>query len=212
MAGCALVLTGCNFAVQSPTATPSASPTETLTRTPLATATATLTPTPVATHTATPRPSLTPRPSMTPLPTAPLTPTATPYPAAGLAYDQWTPVDIPQELDGGLDRPYFAVVSLNERTGGTSNPNTPVPDTEVETLFLVNPSSGQLIEVLDLPVTTDDRIYWAPDGSKLVYFVEPTLLADGTRAGGLYLLDLALGISLRLVNIPSLAPRGIPNH
>lgn len=212
LAGCALVLTGCNFAVQSPTATPSASPTEALTPTPLTTATATLTPTPVATHTATPRPSLTPRPSMTPLPTAPLTPTATPYPVAGLAYDQWTPVDIPQELDGGLDRPYFAVVSLNERTGGTSNPNTPVPDTEVETLFLANPSSGQLIEVLDLPVTTDDRIYWAPDGSKLVYFVEPTLLADGTRAGGLYLLDLALGISLRLVNIPSLAPRGIPNH
>ncbi len=212
LVGCALLLAGCNFEVQSPTATPSLTPTATLTVTPPATATLTLTPTPAATHTATPRPSLTLRPSATSLPTATFTPTATPYPAAGLAYDQWTPVDIPEELRSGLDRPYFAMVSLNERTGGTSNPNTPVPATEVETLFLVNPSSGQLIEVLDLPVTTDDRIYWALDGSKLVYFVEPTLLADGTRAGGLYLLDLTLGISLRLVNIPSLAPRGIPNH
>jgi Tol biopolymer transport system component len=158
------------------------------------------------------RPSPTPRPTETPWPTVTFTPTATPHPVVGLLYDQWTQVSIPQRLRSPLDRPHFALVSLNERTAGTSNPNTPMPAMEVETLFLVNPASSELIEVLDLPVTTEDRIYWSPDGSNLVYFMEPTLLADNTRAGGLYLLNLTLGISLRLVNIPSLAPRGIADH
>ncbi len=69
-----------------------------------------------------------------------------------------------------------------------------------------------LIEIVDLPVSTGNRIYWSPDGNKLAYFLEPILLDDGTRAGGLYLLNLSVGISLRLFNIPSLNPRGIPDH
>jgi TolB protein len=82
----------------------------------------------------------------------------------------------------------------------------------VETLYLVDPASGAQTEIVDLPVSTGNRIFWAPDGNKLAYFMEPTLLEDGTRAGGLYLINLSIGISLRLFNLPSLNPRGIPEH
>jgi Tol biopolymer transport system component len=162
--------------------------------------------------TITPVPTATFTPTITPVPTATFTPTATPYPTTGFANDQWTTVAVPDSIRNGLDRPYFSIVSANERTGGISNPNTPMPANEVETLYLIDPSSGQRIEVFDLPASTEGRIFWAPDGKKLVYFMEPTLLQDGTLAGGLYLLNLSLGVSLRLFNIPSLNPRGIPDH
>ena len=212
LSGYLLLLEGCNFAVQSPTATPTETVTPSVTPSPLPTATPSLAPSPSASPTPSLTPSPTVPPSETPVPTATFTPTATPYPAVGLANDQWKPVSLPDAVRGGLDRSYFAVLSLNERTGGTSNPNTPVPEDEVETLFLVNPSSGELIELFDLPVSTENRLYWSPDGRRLAYFLEPRLEADGTRVGGLYLLDLNLGISLRLFNIPSLNPRGIPEH
>ncbi len=208
----ALALTACNFAIQpdEPTETPTVTPSSTATVT--ATATTTVTPSATPSPTITLTPTRTPMPTITPVPSMTPTPTATPYPVVGLAYDQWTPVDIPDEVRTGLVRPFFAIASVNEKTGGTSNPDTPQPDKEVETIYLVDPANGQLIELLDLPASTDNRIYWSPDGQKMAYFLEPTLLADNTRAGGLYVLNLDLGISLRLFNIPSLNPRGLPDH
>lgn len=203
-----LVLGGCNFAVQEkvPTSTPSPSPTETLiptaTRTPTVTPTATVTMTPTLTAV----PTDTPEPSVTP------TPSATPYLVARFVSDQWVNVDVPPEIRDGLEQSWYAIVSANERTGGTSNPETPVPEDEGETLYLVNPTSGALVEILDLPAEVGSRIYWSPDGSKAVYFMDPVLGEDNTRMGGLYLLNLKVGISMRLFNIPSLSPRGIPNH
>lgn len=203
-------LAACNFAVQEPSAT--RLPTET----PVPPATSTATPTLMPTVTQTPTPTSTPSPAWTPtetpVPTATFTPSATPYPAAGFANDQWTTVDVPDAIQDGLEQPFFALLSANERTGGTSNPDTPVPVEEVETLYLVNPSSGELVEVLDLPIATEGRIFWSPDGSKLVYFLEPALLEDNIRAGGLYLLDLELGVSLRLFRMDSLNPRDLPGH
>lgn len=201
----------CNFAIEDePTATPTVTPssTPTSTATPTTTLTPSITPSPTITWT----PTRTPTPTLSPVPSITPTPSATPFPVVGLAYDQWTPVDIPDEALANLDRPLFAIASVNERTGGTSNPDTPQPDKELETIFLVDPASGQLIELLDLPASTEDRIYWSPDGKKMAYFLEPTLLPDNTRAGGLYVLNLELGISLRLFNIPSLNPRGLPDH
>jgi Tol biopolymer transport system component len=205
-------LAGCNLSVRSSKGTPTPTPTPSLTPTAAVTATATETPTATLAPTITPVPSRTPTPTTPPVPTETYTPTATPYPATGLANDQWQTVTIPDSIRNGLDRPYFSIVSANERTGGISNPNTPMPANEVETLYMVDPTNGQKIEVFDLPASTERRIFWAPDGKKLVYFMEPTLLEDGTRAGGLYLLNLSLGVSLRLFNIPSLNPRGIPDH
>ncbi len=204
------LLAGCNFAVDS--TPPTATPTPTSTATPTIAATPTLTPTITPVPTVTFTPTVTATPTITPVPSVTPTPSATPYPVIGFANDQWTSVDVPTEIRDGLDRPYYAIVSANERTGGISSPDTPVPDAEKETLYLVEPATGELIEIVDLPVSTGNRIYWSPDGNKLAYFLEPILLDDGSRAGGLYLLNLSVGISLRLFNIPSLNPRGIPDH
>lgn len=205
-------LSACNFAIQSPTATPVPTETPTATATAEPTATASPEPTDTPVPSETPLPSPTPTATMTVPPSPTFTPTATPYPAVGLANDQYLTLDVPDIITQGLPGPYFVVASVNERTGGTSNPETPQPDQEISTIFLIEPSSGQAIEVLDLPASADDRIFWSPDGKKLLYFTEPVLMPDDTLAGGLYLANLELGIGLRLFNMDSLNPRGIPNH
>ncbi len=206
------LLSACNFAIQSPTETPMPTDTPTATETAAPTLTASPPPTDTPVPSETPVPSQTPTATMTAPPSPTFTPTATPYPAVGLANDQYLTLDVPDVIRQGLPGSYFAVASVNERTGGTSNPETPQPAQEVSTIFLIEPNSGQAIEVLDLPASTDDRIFWSPDGKKLLYFTEPTLLPDDTLAGGLYLANLELGIGLRLFNMASLNPRGIPNH
>lgn len=206
-------LAGCNFALDAePTPTVTATATLTPTYPPTSTTTPTATYTPSDTPTVTFTPTDTLTPTITPLPSFTPTPSATPAPVISFANDQWKTVDIPARIRNGLSRPYFAIISANERTGGATNPETPVPETEIETLYLVDPVNGELIEVLDLPATTKDRIYWAPDGKKLVYFAEPVALPDGTLVGGLYLLNLELGFSLRLLNMLAINPRGLPDH
>lgn len=210
--GLALALTACNFAVGEKTPTPSPTPTLPATWTPTATATAMPPQEPTSTPTITFTPTISPTPTITAIPTATFTPSATPGPVVALASDQWTTITIPEVVHAGLDHSYFAFVSANERTGGISNPETPMPDSESETVYLVDPVSGERIELFDLPVSTQNRIYWSPDGKKLVYFMEPMLMPDNTRGGGLYLIDLSLGFSLRLFNISGLFPQGIPDH
>ncbi len=200
-----LVLAGCNFAFEDD---PTPTPTSTVTPTATATATPTITPTPTITLT----PSRTPSPTVTLTPTLTPTASATPYPAAAFVNDQWKSVEVPAVVESGLSDPWYAIASVNERTGGTSNPETPLPEREEQTLYLINPSSGEQVAIVDLPANVQDRVFWSPDGQKLVYFLEPTLLDDNTVASGLYLLNLSLGVSLRLFDIPSLNPRGIPNH
>lgn len=205
-------LSACNFAIQS--STPTLTPTLTETATPAPTVTATTTPLPTETPhpTATIFPSDTPVPSEMVPPSPTFTPTATAYPVVGPANDQYLALDVPAAVQAGLSTTYFAVASINERTGGTSNPETPQPDQEVSTLYLIDPSNGQSIEVMDIPASADNRIFWSPDGKKLVYFVEPEFAGGDTLVGGLYLANLDLGISLRLYNIASLNPRGISRH
>lgn len=210
--GLALTLTACNFAVGEKTPTPTSTLTPSAVPTSTLTPTSTASPTPTVTSTLTLTPTISPTPSITTTPTVTFTPSATPGPVIALASDQWTTVTIPETVRVGLGHSYFAFVSANERTGGISNPDTPMPSSESETVYLVDPSSGERIELFDLPASTQNRIYWSPDGTKLVYFLEPMLLPDNTRAGGLYLLNLSLGFSLRLFNISALFPRGIPDH
>lgn len=210
--GAMLTVAACNFAVQPATPTPSATYTASPTETPAPTATATAQPTDTLTPSQTPTPTLTLTPTQTLPPTATFTPTATPYPATGLANDQYSTVQAPDVVREGLKGPWFAIASINERTGGTSNPETPQPELELETLYLIDPASGQRVEVMDIPSSAEGRVFWAPDGKKLAYFTDPVLLPDGMRGGGLYLANLELGVSLRLFNMTSLNPRGIPNH
>lgn len=209
----AMVLIGaCNFAVQPATPTPSPTFTPAATDTPTPTTTPTIEPsaTPTAPPSATPTLTFTPTAILPPSPT--FTPTATPYPAAGLANDQYSIIEVPDIIKQGLKGPWFAIASINERTGGTSNPETPQPDLELETLYLIDPVNGQRVEVTDIPSNAQGRVFWAPDGKKFVYFSDSVMMPDGLRAGGLYLVNLELGVSLRLFNLTSLNPRGIPNH
>jgi Tol biopolymer transport system component len=202
---CGTVLAACNFAVnpETPTETPTVTPSMTAT----ISATATLTPPPTAslTPTVTHTPTISPTPSLTPFPSA------TPFPETSFANDQWASVEVAAELREAYENPWFAIVSSNERTD-VANLLTPIPTTEEESVYLVNPANGDLVKVLDLPASTGSRIYWAPDGKKLVYFLEPALSDDGTRVGGLYLLNLTLGMSLRLFELTTLSPRDLPEH
>lgn len=198
-----LLLTACNFAVGTPTPepTPTATDTATPSTTPSATASPSITPSPEPTLT----PTVTPTPTLTP------TPSATPHPTAAFTNDQWQTVPLPNNVREGLSSPWFAFVNANERPA-TENPLTPIPASDEQTVYLLNPATGERVEIMSMPYATGDRIYWSPDGRKMLYFVEPAVSSTGTQVGGLYLLNLRLGISLRLLDIPTLNPRGIPEH
>lgn len=206
-AGLGVMLSACNFAVQE------ATPEPTITPVPSATATASVTPT--ASPTLSPTPDVTATPAatatMTLTPSVVPSPSATPFPTVVFANDQWQSVDVSSDIRNGLNSPWFAFLLVNERTD-TENLLTPVPSSELQTLYLINPGTGQREAILDLPASTDKRVWWAPDGNKVVYFREPVLLGDGTRMGGLYLLNLSVGLSLRLFDITSLSPRGLADH
>lgn len=199
-----LVTAGCNFARQTPTPVlPTLTPSLTATISP----TPTITPTPTTAATAAPTltPTITLTPSETPLPTP------TGFPTPRYSNDQWQTVTVPAEFQGGLSGTWFAFLSINERTN-TTNLQTPEPSSELETLYLLNPSNGGQVPIIDLPVSTQNRVYWAPDGNKVLYFLEAGFADDGTQIGGLYLLNLSLGVSLRVFDISMLSPRGISDH
>ncbi|NDJ77645.1 MAG: hypothetical protein GYB65_15445 [Chloroflexi bacterium] len=227
----ALLLGACNFAVKE-AEDPTAMPQPAISPVPAATAIPTPeavmvvdTPTPplpevsyTPSRTPSPSPSLTPShtptrtpsPTLTPLPSDTPTPAATPATVTPLIADQFEEVSVDSTIRYGLDRSWFAILSVNERTD-TANLNTPEPGSQTETLYLVNPASEQRVQIIEFPSSTNNQVYWAPDGSKLLYYLDPALLEDGTRVGGLYLLNLNLGFKLRLYEADTLNPRGIPN-
>ncbi len=193
-----IVLAGCGGVAPTPTATPTVTPTWTPTATPTRTPTPTVSPTPSATPTATLTPSITPTASDTPLPSA------TPWPTLALGGDNWTLVELPAPLSSALSDPWVSFVNINDRDG-VGDPRTPQPETNVETVYLMNPRTGQRVPVLNLPASTDDRVYWAPTGERLAYFVgDPATPA----LNGLYVLDLTIGFSSRLLRMESLSQRG----
>lgn len=201
-----LLLGACNFAVVTPTPVPSPTATATTTPTPTITPSPTVTPTPTIAVTATP----TATPTQTDTPTITPTPSVTPLPEIAFVNDQWTSVEVPAEIAGGLERSWVAIISANERTD-TTNLETPIPSSQRQILYLINPATDSRVEILELPASTEDRVYWAPDGRKFLYFLEPGSDPNALSAGGLYLVNLDVGISLRLFDIPSLNPRGIIN-
>ena len=189
----ALLLAACG---PQPTPTPTPTLTPTLTETPSLTPTASMTPT--ATAIATVTPSITPTASDTP------TPTPTGLPEVSFAGDNWTMAEVPDPLGVALTDPWVAFVNINDRDG-IGDPRTPQPATNVETVYLANPRSGQTLPVLQVPAATDDRVFWSPTGERVAYFVEND---PATGAGGLYVFDLTIGVSSRLLRLDNLTPRG----
>ncbi len=197
-----LINTACQvLSAPTPTATPTQTPT----------ATATVTPTPSTTPTATSTPTVTPSPTPTNTPTvtatATITPTAsiTPNPIANFVYDNWTIVEIPDNIKDGIANPLVAFINLNDRDG-VGDVRTPQPATNVETLYFASASNpGARTPILQLPATTDDQVFIAPSGAGVAYFQTD----DNPAVSGLYILDTTVGISGRVLPLTSPIQRGI---
>jgi Tol biopolymer transport system component len=194
-------LSACQSAVApTPTEPPTALPSET----PLpVTPTAVQSPEPTATPTITPTASLTPEPTVTPTETTTPYPTIDPLPTISFAGDRLTRVTIDKQVVDGIGRVWLSFVNINDRPSVTLPVGTPAPASGLETVFLAAPTGGPAIKVVDLPASTDRRLYWSPNGAYLAYF-----LGEG-GSPGLYLLDLKLGLSMRLFELADLNPRGI---
>jgi Tol biopolymer transport system component len=188
--------------IPTATATATAPPTATGTNTPTATATFTLTPTETATPTLTP--TITHTPTITSTATITLTPSITPQATTAFLFDNWEMVDIPEIIRDGIDNPLIAFVNRNDSETIT-NLSTAQPTTNVETLYFASPSNpANRTTILELTASTGDQIYVAPPGNAVAYFKE-----DPFGTTGLYILDLSIGLSGRILPLPSLVQRGI---
>lgn len=198
---CLLWASACNLStapLDTPTATDtptlSPTPTETPSNTPTATITSTATNTPTPTQT----PSITPTPSQTP------TPSITPNPTVAVRFENWEFAAIPANIRDGLDRPLIAFINQNNRET-IANLSTAQPTTNIETLYFAAPNNpANRIEILRLSAETNNQIYLAPPGNAVAYFK-----VDSDGSAGLYVLDISLGISGRILALPTLVQRGI---
>ncbi len=199
---CTLAAASCQ-ALAAPTATPTSTLTPTITPTATVTASPTALP-PTVTPSATPTATLTP--TVTPTPTATFTPTITPQPVTGFVFDNWGRVEVSERLLNNLGTPQLAFINLNNRDN-IPNQGTPQPANDVQTLYYVPPTnSAQRIPVLEMPGSTGNRVFIAPNGRSIAYFLEDT----GGLATGLYTLDLESRISGRILPLTSLVQRNIP--
>jgi Tol biopolymer transport system component len=198
-----LWVASCSSIAPAPTATPP--PTVTPTSTATITPSPTVTLTPSNTPTATATPTVTPTPTITPTATATPLPTSTPGQTTGFTLDNWQLLELPAVLQEGLTVPYVAFLTLNDREAAGAAALTPQPGNGVQTLYF-SPSANraQRITILELPESTGDRVYPAPAGNAVAYFIEN---GAGT-APGLYVLDMATGVSARVLPLTSLVQRG----
>ena len=200
-----LLVSACNAAAPSPTPSPSA----TVTVTPTSTVTATAAPSATVSISPTdsPVPTLTTIPSATATITLTPTLTRTPFPT-------WTPADTPSyvgdhvsrvtlapEVIKAVGKLWLSFVNISD-ANPPGTPGTPVTSSNKETVYLVAPDGSSKLKVIDLPASTDRRVYWSPNGAYMAYFIP-----DGD-APGLYLLDLVNQINQRLFDVPDLTPRG----
>ncbi len=187
-------------------AAPTPPPTSTLTPTPTQTHTPTATSTPPPTHTPTITPTPLPTDTPTVTPTATLTPlpTSTPGEVMSFTLDNWELRDVPFFAETGLNEPYIAFTNLNDRDNEGSV-LTPQPGTGLQTLYYTPPiNRASRVQILQLPESTGDSIYVAPNGLGIAYFIQP---GEGIPPG-LYLVDLETGVSARVLPLTVLVQRG----
>lgn len=183
----------------TPTGTPTLTPSLTPTSAPTATPTALpATATPSSTPTVTDTPTITPTPTLSP------TPSLTPQPVAGFVFDNWKLVQLPTNILSLLQTPTLAFINTNDRDG-LGDTRTPQPATNVQTLYYVPPTnSGGRIAVLQTPSSTGRQVFISANGLSVAYFLD----TDTPQTTGLYVLDVASGISGRILPIASLVQRG----
>lgn len=200
----ALLITACDV-LSAPTATPTATLTPTITPTAALTETPTITPTATETPTVTQTPTATVTPSITPTPTTTPTPSITPQVTAAALFDNWELIEIPEALSDGIGTPLIAFLNSNDRET-IRNLSTAQPQSDNETLYYVAPD-GSLPRTAILPLTTAtaNQVYISRNGMSIAYFRE-----DAARVNtGLYIMDVRLGVTGRVLVLPSLVQRGI---
>src|SRR5438132_1713832 len=161
------ILVACQAAA---TPTPTESPTEIPSATPVP-----VTPTLAESATPTPTPSITLMPTTTLTPSSTPTETTTPYPdvealpIVSFVSDHFVRVAIDKQISDGVGRIWLAYIKVNDEPA-TVIPGTPAPASGLETVYLAPPTGGPAIKVVDLPSTTDRRLFWSPNGRYLAYF------------------------------------------
>lgn len=152
---------------------------------------------PTASPTESPAPTITP--TDTPIPQ----PTSTALPTVSFTNDHTAFADIPTEIQGGLNRAWLSFTVTEDDPSDES-------DDIRQTVYLARPDNGQLLRIIDLPPSTENRVFWSPTGLHLAYFLEGD--DDNPENNGLYLLNVQSGRSIRLYQSDTLQPRGIVGH
>ncbi len=198
-----LAVTACGT-LNPPTPTATPMPTLTVTLAPSATETETAVPTTTPTITLTPTvtetPTLTATPTVTPTATLTPVPSSTPGATVRFTYDNWEMMQAPARIVDALQSPMIAYVNQNDKTtvGGT-----PLPANDIETLYYTT-TGGAKTAIMTMSSETGNQVYPSPRGNAFAYFRSGA--SDGTT--GLYVVDLQIGISGRLLPISSMVQRG----
>lgn len=195
-----LLAAGCN-GLTPPTPTPTPSATATATATETATATSTATPSITPTSTASPTVTHTPTATLTPS----ITPTAslTPQPLVQFSFDNWGRIEVPDNVRGGVNTPLIVFSNRNNQVS-IANLATPGAENTAEIIYVASPGTAASRRILlELQTTKDTRVFLAPRGNAMAYFIE-----EGINPG-LYVINLEVGLSGRIAAMNSLVQRGI---
>lgn len=142
----------------------------------------------------------------TPTPGAP-TPPVTPLPVPEITFESWTLVEIAPFIRDGLSRPYVAFINENDSQTVT-NLSTAQPTTDLATLYFADPlNRDNLYPIAEFDAEALEAIHLAPNGGAAAYWLN-------NQAGtgrGLWVLDVSLGISYRILNTDQRIQRGLTN-
>jgi Tol biopolymer transport system component len=121
-------------------------------------------------------------------------------------YDNWQTIGFAANLLTQLQNPMLAFLNLNNRDS-VGDVRTPQPGTNVQTLYYMSPTnSAGRVAVIEMTGETGSQVYVSPDGTSIAYL---RIDAQTPGANGLYIVDLEVGISGRVLPITSLVQRGI---
>ncbi|GAB4317847.1 MAG: hypothetical protein Kow00117_08140 [Phototrophicales bacterium] len=200
-----MICAACASTQTLPTPTPTLTATNTLT--PTQTATPTVSPTPTLTLTATITPTITPTPTETATPTITPTPFNTPLPQPNIQLDNLDLLDVPDVVRDGLSRPFVAFLNKNDAQTITSL-STAQPTNNQRILYYVNPANREeRYAILESPWLQDDMIFLSPTGNGIAYLISDI----STPFNGLYVADVQVGVTGRILHTSSLVQRGIYN-
>ena len=125
-------------------------------------------------------------------------------PAPRFVYDNWQVVDLAPGLRDGLDSPMVAFLNQNNRRDDY-DVRTPRPATNSQTLYFAAPFVGGVrLPVLQTNAAAVSRISVAPPGNGIAWFV-----SEPSASAGLYLLDLEVGISGRVLGLDARQQRNL---